>query len=112
MLTFYYTYLTYIYIYQVSLVAQMVKNLPEKQETKVQSLGLEESLVKGMATHSSIPAWEIPWTEKPGSYSLWGCKKLDMTGDMCVCVCVCVCVCLISSFHPPVLAFTNDSWGC
>ena len=61
MLTFYYTYLTYIYIYQVSLVAQMVKNLPEKQETKVQSPGLEESLEKGMATHSNIPALEIPW---------------------------------------------------
>ena len=44
----------------------MVKNLPAMQETQVQSLGREDSLEKGMATHSSILAWEIPWTEEPG----------------------------------------------
>ena len=44
----------------------MVKNLPAMQETRVQSLGWEEPLEKGMATHSSILAWEIPWTEEPG----------------------------------------------
>ena len=49
-----------------SLVAQMVKNLPSLQETWVQSLGWEDPLEKGMATHSSILAWRIPWTEKPG----------------------------------------------
>ena len=43
----------------------MVKNLPVMQETEVQSLGWED-LEKEMATHSSILAWEIPWTEKPG----------------------------------------------
>ena len=43
-----------------SLVAQMVKNLPAMQETQVQSLGWEDPLEKGMATHSSIPAWRIP----------------------------------------------------
>ena len=44
----------------------MVKNPPAMQETCVQSLGWEDSLEKGMATHSSILAWEIPWTEGPG----------------------------------------------
>ena len=49
-----------------SLVAQMVKNLPAMQETHVQSLGQEDPLEKGMATHSSILAWRIPWEEEPG----------------------------------------------
>ena len=44
----------------------MVKNLPAMQETQVQSLGQEDPLEKGMATHSSIFAWRIPWTEEPG----------------------------------------------
>ena len=58
---------TYIYILYIwaSLVAQMVKNLPAMQETRVQSLGLEDPLEKGMATHSGILAWRIPWTEDP-----------------------------------------------
>ena len=47
-------------------VAQMVKNLPEMQDTWVQSLGQEDPLEKRMATHSSILAWETPWTEEPG----------------------------------------------
>ena len=43
-------------------------------------LGQEDSLEKGMATHSSILAWRIPWTEEPGGlYSPWSCKELDMT---------------------------------
>ena len=44
----------------------MVKNLPVMQETWVQSLGQKDPLEKGMATHSSILAWRIPWTEEPG----------------------------------------------
>ena len=47
-------------------VAQTVKNLPATQETRVQSLGWEVSLEKGMAVHSSILVWRIPWTEKSG----------------------------------------------
>ena len=47
-------------------MAQTVKNLPAMQETQVQSLGLEDPLEKGMATHSSILAWRISWTEEPG----------------------------------------------
>ena len=47
-------------------MAQMVKNLPTVWETQVQSLGQEDPLEKGVATHSSILAWRIPWTEEPG----------------------------------------------
>jgi len=54
--------------YGASLVAQMVKNLPGMQETRVQSLDQEGPLEKGMATHSSILAWRIPWTEDPGGH--------------------------------------------
>ena len=49
-----------------SLVAQLVKNLPALQETQVQFLDCEDPLEKEMATHSSILAWRIPWTEEPG----------------------------------------------
>ena len=55
-----------------SLVAQMVKNLPAIQGTQVQSLGQEDPLEKGMATHSSILAWEIAWTEEPGGLQSMG----------------------------------------
>ena len=57
-----------------SLVAQMVKNPQEVQETQVQSLGREDPLEEGMATHSIILAWRIPWTEEPGAWSLAGCS--------------------------------------
>ena len=49
-----------------SLVAQLVKNLPAVQETWVRSLGQEDPLEKGMAAHSSIFSWRMPWTEEPG----------------------------------------------
>ena len=51
---------------EASLVAQMVKHLAAMQKTWVQSLGQEDPLEKEMATHSSILAWRIPWTEEPG----------------------------------------------
>ena len=60
--------------YWVSLVAQMVKNPPAVQETWVQSLGLEDSLETGTATHSSIMAWRIPWMLRP-----WDHKESDTT---------------------------------
>ena len=47
-------------------MAQTIKNLPAVHETRVKSLGREDPLEKEMATHSSILAWRIPWTEKPG----------------------------------------------
>ena len=57
-------------------MAQMVKNLPTVWETQVQSLGQEDPLEKGVATHSSILAWRIPWTEEPGElYIVLGVKK-------------------------------------
>ena len=57
------------------LVAHMVKNLPVMQETWVQSLGQEDALEQGMATHSSILAWRIPWTEEPGRLQSWGQQR-------------------------------------
>ena len=57
----------------------MVKNRPVKQETWVQSLGWEDPLEKEVATYSSIPAWEILWTEEPGRYNPLGPRELDMT---------------------------------
>ena len=53
-----------------------VKNLPAKQETWVQSLGREDPLEKEMATHSSIVAWRIPWTEEPGGLQSMGHKRV------------------------------------
>ena len=62
-----------------SLVAQMVKNLSAMRKTWVQSLSGEDLLQKGMTTHSSILAWRIPWTEKPGGLLPIGSQELDMT---------------------------------
>ena len=58
---------------------QRVKNLPAMPETWVQSLGWEDPLEKGIATHSSILAWRIPWTENLEGYSSRGYKELDLT---------------------------------
>ena len=61
-------------------MAQTVKNLPAMQETQVPSLGQEDPLEKGIATHSSILAWRIPWTEKSGGlYSPRGRKESNTT---------------------------------
>ena len=62
-----------------SLVAQTVKNLPAMQETQVQPLGQEDLLEKEMATHSSVLAWRIPWTEEPGGLPSTGSQESDMT---------------------------------
>ena len=59
-----------------SLVAQMIKNLPAMQETWVLSLGWENPLEKEMATHSSILAWEIPWTEELGGLQSMGSQRV------------------------------------
>ena len=53
----------------------VVNNLPAKQEIPVQILGWEDPLEKEMATHSSMLAWEIPWTEEPGGLQFMGSKK-------------------------------------
>ena len=59
-----------------SLVAQMVKRLPTMQETWVQSLGQEDPLEKETATHSSILAWRIQWTEEPGGLQSMGSQRV------------------------------------
>ena len=57
-------------------MAQMVKNLPGMQETQVQSLGQEDPLENGMATHSSILSRRIPWTEEPGRLQSMGLQRV------------------------------------
>ena len=69
----------YINTYIASLVAQMVKNLPAMWETRVWSLGGEDPLEKEMATHSSILAWRIPWTEEPSGLLSIRLQQSDMT---------------------------------
>ena len=70
-ISYYFLEGVYIYICKARLTSKafpgssVVKNLPEMQETQVQSLGLEDPLEKGMATHSHILAWRIPWIEDP-----------------------------------------------
>ena len=55
------------------------QKLPAMQETRVQSLGRKDPLEEGMATHSSIPAWRILWTEEPGWLQSMGHKESNMT---------------------------------
>ena len=57
-------------------MAQTVKNLPAVQQTWVQSLGRGDPLEKGMATHSSILTWRIPWTEEPGGLQSMGLQRV------------------------------------
>ena len=59
-----------------SLVAQTVKNLPSMQETWVRSLGWEDPLEKGMATHSSVLTWRLPWTVGPGGLQSMGWQRV------------------------------------
>ena len=94
--TYMYTHITYIYTYilhtytynlhvhiththihtRASMVTQMVKNLTAMQETWVQSLNQEDILEPSMATHSSILAGKIPWTEKPGGLQFRGSQRV------------------------------------
>ena len=60
----------------MSLVAQMVKNLPAMQEAQVPSLGREAPLQEEMATHVSILAWKIPWTQEPGRLQSMGSQRV------------------------------------
>ena len=62
-----------------SSVAQMRRNLRAMQETWIQPLGWEDPLEKGMATHSNVLVWRIPWTEEPDRLQFIGCKELDTT---------------------------------
>ena len=67
--------------FRASLVAYMVKNLPAIWETRVWSLGWEDPLEKEMATHSSILAWRILWTEEPGELQSMGSQSQTWLGD-------------------------------
>ena len=66
-------------MYLISIIGflgdSVVKNLPTMQEIQLQSLGWEDPLEKELATHSSILAWEIPWTEEPGELQSIGLQK-------------------------------------
>ena len=66
---------------KASLVAQMVKNLPAIQETWVKSLGWEDPVEKEMATHFTILAWRIPWTEEAGGLQSMGLQSRTGLGD-------------------------------
>ena len=57
-------------------MALLIKNLPAIQETRVPSLGWEDTLEKGIATHSIILAWRIPWTEEPRGLQSMGCQRV------------------------------------
>ena len=61
---------------RASLVAQTVKNLPAMQDTWIRSLGQEDPLEKGTATHSSLLVWEIPWMEEPGGLQSKGSQRV------------------------------------
>ena len=63
-------------------MAQRVKNLPTVQETRVQSLGQKDVLEKGMATHSNIHAWKIPWTEEPSEPQPMGLQSWTQPSDL------------------------------
>ena len=58
--------------------------MPETQRTWVGSLGQEDLLEKEMATHSSRPAWKIPWTEEPGGLKSKGSQRVDTTEQLCM----------------------------
>ena len=68
------------------LVAQMVKTLPAMQETWVRSLGQKDPLEKGMATHSSILAWKIPWTEESGRLQSIGLQRVGHDSSDLACM--------------------------
>ena len=68
-----------VIIIRASLVAQMVENLPPKQEMWIQSLGWEDPLEKEMTTSSNILAWRIPWSKEPGGLQSMESQELDTT---------------------------------
>ena len=78
--------LTMLFVWQyavvmASLVTQMVKNMPAMWETQVRSLGQEDPLEECMATHSSLPAWRIPWTEEPSGLQFMESRSLTRLHD-------------------------------
>ena len=110
-----------------SQVAQMIKNLPAIQKTWVQSLGQQDPLEKGMATHSSIIAQRIAWTEEPGGPQSTGLQRVrhDWMTNTCTSLHIC-CICNIHLLYPFVCWWTltlflkswlqwitlQGTWGC
>ena len=92
------SYLFLFYITWASLVAQMVKNLPAMQENQVWSLSREDPLLKEMATHFSILAWRIPWTEEPSGLQSMRYPRVDPTKWLTLSF-------SLSSKHTPTMAF-------
>ena len=78
-------YVSIYVFFGASLVAQVVKNLPVMWETQVPSLGWEDPMKKGIATHSNILAWEIPWTEDPGRLQFIGSSRKTEVNIKSVC---------------------------
>ena len=74
-----YSWINIMCLYRASLIAQWVKNLPAMQENWVRFLGREDPLEKEMATHSSVLAWRIPWTEEPGGLQSMELQESDTT---------------------------------
>ena len=68
--------ITFLLRRRASLVAQTIKNLPAMRETWARSLGWEDPLEKGTATHSSILTWRMPWTEEPGGLESMGLQRV------------------------------------
>ena len=88
----------------------MVKNPPAMQETRVWSLGRKDPLEKGMATHSSILAWRIPWTEEPSGLQSWGLKESDTTEQLTLFTFIICLVALIKSGDIYCQIFLYLSW--
>ena len=81
------------------------------QEMQVWFLDREDILEEGIATHSSILAWRMPWTEDPGGYSPWGHKELDTTEQLRTRGMVCVCVFPIATSVRVGVPFSDFIWG-
>ena len=79
-----YSNLSPLMLFGDSLVAQTVKNSPAMQETWVPSLGWEDPLEEGVATHSSVLAWRIPWTEESGGLQSMGSQRVGHNGEMII----------------------------
>ena len=82
---FFFSWFVFVFIFRPSLVAHMVKNLPAVQKTQVWSLGWEDPLEKGMATHFSTLAWRIPWTEERGRLQSTGLQRVKQAWSNLAC---------------------------
>ena len=94
---------------QAFLVAQLVKNLPAMRETWVQSLGWEDSLEKGVAIHSSILTWRIPWTVLSMELQRVGHNWATFTFRHRTCMCVYVCMCVDTHTHTHIYIYIHTT---